>query len=301
MIIVPTTTAHTVPEYGRFDYVAVDAARGRVYAAHGSSQRLLVVDAKTGAVLRQIKVGPVHGVAVDQTTGNVFTGNGTDDSVSRVDSVSGSILGSADVPGPVDAIAYDAPRNRIYADEDSGKRIFVIDAKRMKLVASITTPGDDHEYLAVDPLTHRVYQNLPALAEFVVIDPDTLQIIRTVRTPELRSDHPLMLDAKARVVIVGGKNGAISVYSMEGKKLSQTAMPPDVDQCDLNSTSGLIGCAGSGRIWVLRLDSADTLHLAASRMIGNDVHTLGWDTATGTLWTVWGSAAGSRVAGFRVN
>lgn len=301
MILAPFVTAHAVPEYGHFDYVTVDARRARVYAAHTSSRRLLIVDAKTGAVLRQIEVGPVHGLAVDELSGDVFTGNGTDDSVSRVDPLSGTVTGTTAVPGPVDAIAYDPSRKRIYADEDSGNRIFVIDANRMKLVATITTPGHDLEYLAVDPGTHQLYQNLPGLAEFVVIDPDTLRIVRTVRTPELRNDHPLMFDAKARTVIVGGKNGVISVYSTSGKKLSQASMPGDVDQCDFNQVLGMVGCAGNGRIWVLRLGADNSLHLIGSQAIQKEVHTLGWDTATGMLWTVWALPADTRVAGFRTN
>jgi DNA-binding beta-propeller fold protein YncE len=62
----------------RFDYVAVDAARNRVYAAHTGSQTLLVVDGTSGSVLGQVNVGPMHGVAIDPADGSVYTGDGTD-------------------------------------------------------------------------------------------------------------------------------------------------------------------------------------------------------------------------------
>jgi hypothetical protein len=291
-----------VTEYGKFDYVAVDAQRNRMYAAHTSSDRLLVVDTNTRRVLRQIDVGPMHGVAVDERTGAVFTGNGTDDTVSRVDPVSGTVTSTVNLPAPIDSIVYDAFYDRVYADEDSGNRIFVIDAKSMKLVATIKTPGDDHEAITVDPLTHRIYQNLPdPLDEFVVIDPKTLQIVRVVHTPELRDNHPLMVDAKDGVVIVGGKNGVMSVYTTQGKKLSQATMPSDVDQCDLDSARTLIGCAGNGTIWVLALRPNHALQLIASKNVGHDAHTAAWDVKSQTLWTVWGSESGSRVAALRVS
>ncbi len=290
----------TVPEFGRFDYVAVDARRSRVYAAHTSSERLLVVDAKKNAVLRQIQVGPMHGVAVDEASGNVFTGNGTDNSVSRVDPVSGTIKATADVPGPVDAIAFDPAMNRVYADEDSGNRVFVIDAKRMKLIAAVKTPGDDHEYLAVDPVSHTVYQNLPGIDEFVAIDARTLRIVRTVRTPELRDNHPLMLDAKNRLVLVGGKNGVIAVYGMNGIKRSQATMPGGVDQCDFDALTRRVACAGEGRVWILQMNG-NALHLVATKTIGNGVHTLAWDPSTRRIWTVWGAGSGSRVAKLQLN
>lgn len=90
--------------------MTVDAAPHRVYAAHTRSRRLLVVDETNGSVLGQVDVGPMHGVAVDAENGDVFTGNGTDRSVSKVDPVAMKVLASVDVPGNVDAIAYDSTR-----------------------------------------------------------------------------------------------------------------------------------------------------------------------------------------------
>ncbi len=120
MPIVPLSPPVSVHTYGSFDYVAVDARRHRVYAAHTGSHRLLIVDADSGKELGQVDVGPVHGVAVDEATGLVYTGDGTDDNVMKVDPVAKKVLAEADVAGPVDAIAYDPALHRIYADEDSG-------------------------------------------------------------------------------------------------------------------------------------------------------------------------------------
>lgn len=290
-----------VPEYGSFDYVIVDAQRARVYAAHPSSKRLLVVDETTGAVLRQIDVGPMHGLAVDPSNGDVFTGDGTDRTVSRVDPVTGTVLATVSVPGAIDNLTYDPYYHRIYADEDSANQIYVIDTMTFKLIRTIVTPGHDHETIAVDPVTHDIYQNIPApWDEWVAIDPKTFQIIRVVRTPELKDNHPLVIDAKDRLVIVGGKNGVMSVYTMAGKKLSQTTMPQGVDQCNFDDVTDLVGCAGKGNIWVLALKADHTLHLVAERGIGVGTHTIAWDVATQTLWTVWSDPqTGSRVAGLR--
>jgi len=303
MMMVLTLVARPAPvqEYGSFDYVKVDAQRDRVYAAHTSSQRLLVVDARTGEVLRQIDVGPMHGLAVDESTGDVFTGDGTDQTVSKVDPATGAVLASVKVQAPIDDLTYDPYYHRIYADEDSGNRIFVIDGRTMKLVATVKTPGDDHEAIAVDPVTHDVFQNIPdPWNEWVAIDPSTLKVVRIVHTPEFKSNHPLMVDAKDRLVIVGGKNGIMSVYTMTGKKLSQATMPTDVDQCNFDDVHDLVGCAGNGDVWILALHADHTLHLVAERKIGMKTHTVAWDVDTETLWTVWGDpSTGSRVAGLR--
>ncbi|MBV8489807.1 MAG: hypothetical protein JO199_04680, partial [Candidatus Eremiobacteraeota bacterium] len=87
MPLIPAAPPQPVPIFSGFDYVAVDEARHRVFAAHTRSEHLLVVDASNGTVAGQVDVGPMHGVAVDPATGDVFTGNGTDDTLSKVDPV----------------------------------------------------------------------------------------------------------------------------------------------------------------------------------------------------------------------
>src|SRR5580698_7286559 len=59
MPIVVAAPPQRVPVFSGFDYVTVDEARHRVYAAHSASKRLLIVDAATGRVAAQVDVGPI--------------------------------------------------------------------------------------------------------------------------------------------------------------------------------------------------------------------------------------------------
>ena len=52
-----------VPVFSGFDYVTVDEARHRAFAAHTRADRLLIVDTLSGAVAGQVDVGPMHGLA----------------------------------------------------------------------------------------------------------------------------------------------------------------------------------------------------------------------------------------------
>src|ERR1700688_821577 len=99
MPLLPVALPQPVPIRSGFDYVTVDAQRRRVYAAHTASSALLVVDADTGKVLRQVRVGPLHGVVVDPANGHVYTGNGGSRSVSDVDPEAGQVAREVDVPG----------------------------------------------------------------------------------------------------------------------------------------------------------------------------------------------------------
>jgi DNA-binding beta-propeller fold protein YncE len=304
MILGPALPPQKVPILSGFDYVAVDALRRRVYAAHTGSDALLIVDADNGRVLGQVDVGgPLHGIAVDQRSGHVFTGDGLAATVSEIDPRSQTVLRSVDVDGHVDAIAYDPALQRIYADEDDGTRIFVIDARRMKRIAVIKIPGHKPEYLDIDPDNHRVYQNIADVSEIAVIDPYSLRVITTIRTPELTKNHPLQYDAKYRAIIAGGKNGVLASYTRSGSLISKARISSAVDQCNLNAAIQQIACAGGGEIDVLQIVSHAVLTPIASlhvRASAGAAHTIAYDTKTGRLWTVWAAPSGDVVQAFSI-
>lgn len=297
MPILPVAPPQPVPIYSGFDYVTVDAAHRRVYAAHSGSDALLVVDADNGSVVGQVRTGPIHGVAVDPATGHVFTGS-SEHVVSEVDPTTLKVLREIDVDGPVDAIAYDPGNGRIYADEDDGTRVFVIDAASFKLIATIALPGHKPEYLAVDPVDHDVYQNIANLNEYVEIDRDSLKVKKTVPTPELQSDHPLQYDSAYKHVLVAGKNGVLSTYDERGTLLSQMPIQTDIDQCNLDPASHTLACAGGGKLTAVRANADGTATPLGEADVAKGVHTVAVDSATGHFWVVWAAPNGDFVESY---
>jgi hypothetical protein len=291
-MLTPALPPQPVPVFSGFDYVTVDAQRRRVYAAHGGSKALLIVDADSGKVLGQVRVGPMAGVAVDPASGHVFTGNGGDDSLSEVDPVAMTVLRSVDVTGPVDAIAYDPFNARIYADEDDGTHLFVIDAKTFKLVKSIVLPGHKPEFLAVDPQTHDVYQNIDDLGEIAVIDPQTLSVKRTIPTPEIKGNHPLQYDPEFHQIVVAGTNGVMSAYTRAGKKIGSLTVPR-FDQCNLDRAQHMLACAGSGGLTRIQLKADAAPEIVDTTPVNAGVHTVAADPATHAVFTVWSNRDGS--------
>lgn len=301
MPMTPVAPPHTVPILSGFDYVTVDERRRRVYAAHNGSKALLVVNADSGAVMGQVKVGDLHGVAVDPATGHVFTGNGGDQSISEVDPVGLKEVRSVDVPGAVDAIVLDTGNGRIYADEDNGTHVYVVDSHAMKLIGTVNLPGHKPEYLAVNPRTHELYQNITDLQEVAVIDPASLKVSRTFPTPQILANHPLQFDPVHGHIIVGGKNGVLGVYEPTGAFVGKLAVAQKgIDQCDLDRTSHLFACAGSGAISVFRDNPSGPPTLVSTTPIARTAHTVGIDPKTDHVWTVWPTPAGDYVAGFKV-
>ncbi len=295
MQLVAANPPAQVQIFSGFDYVTSDANARRIYAAHTGSHTLLIVNADTGKVVGQVETGTLHGVAVDPQNGHVYTGDGTDRTVSEVDPVSMTVVRTADVDGNVDAIAYDPTLHRIYADEDDGTHIFVVDAKTMKQVASITIPGHHPEYLAVDPQTHDVYQNIDDLGEVAVIGAVPMKVMRTFPTPAIQKNHPLQYDATYHILMVGGKNSTLAAYSREGKLLGSATIQPSVDQCSYDPATHLIACAGSGKVVVVSLSPKGDLKVTASIDVDKDVHTLAFDAKTGNIWIVWANPKGDFV------
>jgi hypothetical protein len=290
----------SVPIMSGFDYVTVDADRRRVYAAHTASQALLIVDADSGKVIGQVRVGPMHGVAVDPATGHVFTGDGTSRAVSEVDPETKTELRTAAVDGDVDAIAYDPSNGHIYADEDDGTRIFVIDAKTMKSIGTVGLPGHKPEYLSIDPQTHEVYQNVEDLSEVAVVDGTNLAVVKTIPTPQIVGNHPLQYDPAYGHLLIGGQNGTIAAYTKMGSLVGTVAIQPRVDQCTLDRSSHLMACAGSGMLTLLRDNPSGAPTVVAQTAVEPGAHTVGIDAKTGNVWIVWASPAGDFVQAFRL-
>ncbi len=285
-----------VPVFSGFDYMTIDQARHRAYAAHSKSSRLLIVDTTNGTVTGQIDVGPMHGVAVDPPTGDVFTGNGTDQTLSKVDPVAMKVLASVNVPGNVDGIAYDPGRGRIYADQDGGGSVYVIDGKTMKLVATLEMPADDLESISVDPATGTVYQNLANGGGFAVIDPATLKVVKVVKTPQIRDNHPLVFAPAAGQVIVGGVNGVLSAYTPDGTLVGSTSVQPHIDQCSTGAKGATVVCAGKGIVTVVAVAKGAPPRVVAKIDTGHTgIHTTTIDESTGDVWVVWSDAKGDWV------
>jgi hypothetical protein len=288
-VLTPAAPPQSVPVYSGFDYVTVDAQRRRVYAAHGGSRRLLIVDADSGAIVGQVAVGQVHGVAVDPASGHVFVGTG-DGVVGEVDPVALKVVNHVDVGGEVDAIAYDPANGRIYADEDDGTKIWVVDAKTFTVIKTIAIPGHKPEYLAVNPKTHEVYQNIDSDSEIAVIDPVSLTVSRTIPTPEIKHNHPLQYDAQYdQIVIAGG--GVMSAYAPSGTKLGQLAVG-GFDQCDLDPTQHVLACAGGGGITRFALHRGGAPTMLDSVTVSPGVHTNAVDPKTHAVFAVWADRDG---------
>jgi len=275
---------------GGFDWMLVDRAQNRLYATHGGTKTLTVLNLKTGAV-RNVAVGDVAGVAVDAPDGKVFTG-GADQKVVVLDNKTLVKTGEITVTGPVDDIKYDPKNGLVYAAHDDGAEDWVIDAKTEKLVGTVAIPGAP-EALAYDAGTGRLYQNIKPADCVDVINPATNKVVATWPTAPAKSPHGLVIDPATGRLFSAGGNGVLAVLDLKtGKVVASVAIAPGTDQIAFDPKRRRIYCASRGFVSVVQ-ETAGGVRSLGNVPSPKGAHTLALDPATGDVWVSYGGAGGS--------
>ncbi len=136
--------------------LAVDEARGILYATEAQSQALLAIHEDSGAETT-IAVGAMPCAAgVDSRTGLVYVLNYAGNSVTVVDGPAGKVLATIPVGDRPEAIAVDPARDRIYVANTYSNSVSVIDGHTRTVVANL--PAERNPYaIAVDSEHGDVY------------------------------------------------------------------------------------------------------------------------------------------------
>lgn len=198
------------------DFIAYDAAHGRVWVPAGNTASVDVIEVATDTVTRiagfatreverngtKRTLGPSSAAVGD---GVVYVGNRGDNSICAMDATSlakGACLALDSMP---DAIAVVAAARELWVTLPARSEIAVLDTSergKLALKASFTVPGAP-ECLVVDESRKVVYTNLEDKDLTLAIDVSTRKVTATWR-PECGQEGPrgLALDAKLDFLFV---------------------------------------------------------------------------------------------------
>jgi DNA-binding beta-propeller fold protein YncE len=274
---------------GAFDYMLVDDAKRRLLIAHTSSRSLAIFDLRTGTLERQIYlVGFPHGVAIDLRRDLYLVGTSGEPQVVEVDRRSLTIAHVVRMPGSIDAVVLDTHRDRLYADEDNGQRMWLVDSAG-HIAATINTPQDS-DAAAYDPASDLLYQNFTTINSTLVLDPLHNRIVKRWSTLPATRPHGLAVDEKLHVLYAAGTNGWLSVINLDSGAVIATArMASNVDQIALDAKRRRLYCA-SGDGFVSALDvTSRTPALLANIRVPAGAHTLAVDPTMGDVWIAYGT------------
>src|SRR3989454_4226305 len=140
---------------GGTDYVAVEAATGRVFVSRGT--HMMVVDGATSKVLGDIPNTPgVHGAGLATKAGHGFTTNGGDETVTMFDLKTLAVIKQIKVGPGLDGIMYDEPDDKIILTNHSRPigTLTAIDPKTGDIVATVELEDTAPEGAAADGKGH---------------------------------------------------------------------------------------------------------------------------------------------------
>ncbi|MHB8637030.1 MAG: YncE family protein [Fimbriimonadaceae bacterium] len=287
-----------VPGAPRFDYMAVDAKYGRVFASHTGAGALSVYDLKTKAET-ELQTGVVNGVQVNERLGRIFVGGGGK-KLLALDERTLKTVGEVGLDGPGDDVVVDTKRNQVWVCHDDGTEDWVFDAKTLKLDASVKVDFAP-EYVEYDPRTDRLYQNIKSTDKVQVIDPKTKQVVAEWPTPPMKSPHGLALDVKTGRVFAAGANGKMAVFeATTGKLLAMIDVKPGIDQIAFDPGLKRVYCAARGFISVVQETAAGAENIGdVPAPLG--AHTIAVDKSNHTVWICYGADGAAHLKSFVVS
>lgn len=271
---------------GNFDFMASDPLAGRILAAHKGAGSLAILDLTTQKSLASVSVGDAQGLAIDVKGRKYFIGNDVAKSIVIVDANSNKQIATIKVTGPVDAMVFVPSNGMLYAAEDDGDRLWVIDPANAKVFTEIKIPGKP-EGIEFDAKTNRIFLNLKNTNSIVRIDPIANKIDANWSTLPATSPHGLTLDSAHELAYVGGRNGKLVAISLKsGTIVSTVDIAEGNDQLAYDFESGLIYSAGKAMMSVTKIRNSKMESIVQVAM-PKGTHSITLDPKKHSVWVAY--------------
>jgi DNA-binding beta-propeller fold protein YncE len=195
----------------RFDYTALDAARGRLFIAHMGAGELIDVDVHAHAVVRTLPNLPdVHGVIVVPDKHRVYATATGNNQVVAIDEDSGQVVFRAPTDTYPDGLAYDPIRRTVWTTNESAGTESVIDAETGAVRATVPLGGEVGN-VVYDAALDKMVVAVQGRSDLAVIDPVSFTVTQRIPTPGCEHPHGEALDATDQVMFVGCEANATMV------------------------------------------------------------------------------------------
>jgi len=245
---------------GGTDYVAVEAATGRVFVSRAS--HMMVVEGATGKVLGDIMPTPgVHGAAVSTKAGHGFTTNGTDSTVTMFDLKTLAPIRQIKVDvGGLDGIMYDEPDDKIILTNHSRPigTLVALDPKSGDIVGTAELEDTAPEGAAADGKGH-IFVNNEGKSTMQVIDVKTWKATASWPLAPCAGPTGIAYDKATDRIFAGCNNMSVVVNAATGKVVAAIPNGTRVDALGWDPGKKLIYIpnGGEGNVTVAHQDSAD--------------------------------------------
>jgi hypothetical protein len=203
---------------GGTDYVAVEAATGRVFVSRAN--HMMVIEGATSKVLGDIPNTPgVHGTGIATKAGHGFTTNGGDSTVTMFDLKTLAVIKQIPVmQGGMDGIMYDEPDDKIILTNHSRPigTLTAIDPKTGDIVGTAEIEDNAPEGAAADGKGH-IFVNNESKNTIQVIDVKTWMAIASWPLAPCAGPTGIAYDKASDRIFAGCNNTSVVVDPNTGK------------------------------------------------------------------------------------
>jgi len=292
-VTAPATAYHLaqeikLPGAEGWDYLTFDAARARLFIAHGT--HVEVVDTKTLAATGAIADTPgVHGVAIADPLGHGYVSAGAAASIIVFDLQSLSRLKDIKTTGDnPDAILYEPTTHRVLSFNGRGRNVTAVDTAKNEVVGTIAL--DAKPEFAVHDGAGRVFVNLEDRNSVAAIDARTLTV--AAKWPLAGCEEPtgLAIDRQHHRLFAACSNKVMSIIdSTTGRGVAQVPIGGRVDGAAFDAEKQLaFASGGDGTLTVVREETPDKFTVAETVVTKAGARTLTLDEKTHRIFLATG-------------
>jgi DNA-binding beta-propeller fold protein YncE len=251
---------------GGTDYVAVEAATGRVFVSRAT--HMMVIEGPTGKVLGDIPNTPgVHGAGFATKTGHGFTTNGGDETVTMFDLKTLAVLRQIKVGPGLDGIMYDEPDDKIILTNHSRPigTLTALDPRTGDVVATVELEDTAPEGAAADGKGH-IFVNNESKNTIQVIDVKTWKATASWPLAPCEGPTGIAYDKATNRIFSGCNKTSVVVDAGTGKVVASIANGTRVDALGWDPSRKLIYIpnGAEGNVTVVHQDSADKYTVVAT-------------------------------------
>jgi DNA-binding beta-propeller fold protein YncE len=252
---------------GGTDYVAVEAATGRVFVSRAT--HVMVVEGATGKVLGDIPNTPgVHGAGIATKAGHGFTTNGGDSTVTMFDLKTLAVVKQIKVEvGGLDGIMYDAPDDRIILTNHSRPvgTLVALDPTTGDIVGTAELEDNAPEGAAADGKGH-IFVNNEGKNTIQVIDVKTWKATASWPLAPCEGPTGIAYDSASNRIFSGCNKTSVVLDASTGKVVATIANGTRVDALGWDPSRKLVFIpnGGEGNVTVAHQDSPDKYTVTAT-------------------------------------
>jgi len=267
---------------GGTDYVAVEAATGRVFVSR--STHVMVVEGATGKVLGDIPNTPgVHGAAFAPKAGHGFTTNGGDETVTMFDLKTLAVVKQIKVGPGLDGIMYDEADDKIILTNHSRPigTLTAIDPTSGAIEATVELEDTAPEGAAADG-KGRIFVNNEGKNTIQVIDVKTWKAVASWPIAPCDGPTGIAYDKASNRIFSGCGKTSVVVDAGTGKVVATIENGTRVDALGWDPAKKLIFIpnGGEGNVTVVHQDSPDKYSVVSTVSTVPGAKTIAVDPAT---------------------